>query len=85
MKLSTLLQSLFTASEFTSPNSLAVATGQTQPFVAGLLSPEKKDSMEKMDRVFDALTKDVTPDEMLAALELIRAVKRNMIAQEQIL
>ena len=83
MKLSDLFKQLFAASEFTSPNSLATYTGQTHPFVAGLLSEERKDSMEKMDVVFDALTPDVTADELIAALELIKIVRRQQIQREQ--
>lgn len=85
MKLSNLLITLFNASEFTSANSLATYTGQTQPFVSGLLSPDKKESMEKMDVVFHALTEDVTVDEFMAALELVTTVRRNIIEKDQIL
>lgn len=84
MKLSDLLSDLFKASEFTSANSLAKYTNQTQPFVSGLLS-EKKESMEKMDVVFEALTEGVTTDEFLAALQLVSTVRRQMIAKEQFL
>lgn len=83
MKLSDLLNDLFKASEFTSANSLAKHTNQTQPFVSGLLSSEKKESMEKMDIVFEALTEGVSTDEFLAALELISTVRKQLIAKEQ--
>lgn len=85
MKLSGLLIQLFNASEFTSANSLAKYTNQTQPFVSGLLSEVKKEGMEKMDVVFEALTEGITTNEFLAALELVSTVRKMLIEKEQIL
>lgn len=85
MKLSALLKKLFNASEFTSANSLAKYTNQTQPFVSGLLSEEKKDSMQKMDIVFAALTEGISTEEFLAALELVSTVRKMLIEKEQFL
>lgn len=75
MKLSDLLKELYNTSQFTSVNALATRTGQTQPFVAGLLAEERKDGMSKMDAVFHELTRDVEPDELIKALALIRALR----------
>lgn len=85
MKMSKLIIELYNASEFTSANSLAKYTNQTQPFVAGLLSEEKKESMEKMDVVFSALTEGTTEEEFLAALELVTTVRKLLIEKKQIL
>lgn len=83
MKLSDLFTQLFKASEFGEVNSLATYTGQTPPFVYGLLATDRKDSMEKMDIVFDALTPDVSAAELVAALELIKTVRLQQIEREQ--
>lgn len=75
MKLSDLFIKLYESSAFTSVNALATRTGQTQPFVAGLLATDLKDSMTKMDAVFDELTAGVEPEELLKALELVKALR----------
>lgn len=85
MKLSCLLKSLYNASEFTSANSLAKYTNQTHPFVSGLLSEEKKESMGKMDAVFEALTEGISTDDFMAALKLVSTVRKQLIEKEQIL
>ena len=84
MKLSTLIKELFDASEFTSPNSLASATDQTQPFTDAFINSTKA-SREKEDALFEALTPGVSVDEVLAAIELIKSIKANMIEAEQFL
>lgn len=76
MKLSELLKETYKASNFKSVNALATRTGQTQPFVAGLLADERKDGMIKMDAVFDELTRDVEPEELIKALALVRALRK---------
>lgn len=76
MKLSELIQQLFEDSEFTSPNSLANYTGQTQPFVSRFITGNTE-AMEKMDAVFEALTPGLTADELTKAIALVKAARRD--------
>lgn len=84
MKLSKLIKYLFDASEFTTPNSLASTTNQTQPFTDAFINSTKA-SREKEDALFHALTSDVSVDEVLAAIELIRSIRANQIEADQFL
>ena len=76
MKLSTLIKELFNASEFTSPNSLANYTQQTQPFTDAFINSSKS-SREKEDVLFEELTKDITVSELLSAIALIKHIKND--------
>ncbi len=83
MKLSTLIDKLFKSSEFAPhADTLAKHTGQTQPFTSAFLKGNKV-AREKEDVLFDALTKGITADELIAAIELVKAVKLNQIEKEQ--
>ena len=84
MKLSKLITELFNLSEFTNSNSLAIHTGQTQPFTDAFLRGLKA-AREKEDKIFDALTSDISVGELLAAIELIRKVREAQIEREQFL
>ena len=84
MTLTNLVKILFADSRFTSINELAVNTRQTFPFVAAFLSGEKE-SAKKADIVFDALTKDISAEELLAAIKLIRIVRIKQTEKEQML
>ncbi|WP_291866626.1 hypothetical protein [Maribacter sp.] len=84
MKLSNLIRELFNKSEFTSPGSLAVHTNQTHPFVDAFINGSKA-SREKEDLLFEELTKGITADELLAAIELIKVVRLNEIERNQFL
>lgn len=84
MTLSDLIAKLFEYSEFTSCNSLANYTEQTQPFTDAFINGTKA-AREKEDLLFDALTNDISADEFVSAIELIKTVRRNQIDREQFL
>jgi len=80
--LSNLITKLFKASEFAPfADSLAKHTGQTQPFTAAFLKGTKA-AREKEDLLFDALTNDISADELLTAIELIKTVRAQQIERE---
>lgn len=84
MTLTNLISELYNRSEYTNPSSLAAATENTQPFAANFIEGSKT-AREKEDRIFDALTEGVTVEMIIAALDLIEAIKKQQIANEQIL
>ena len=84
MHLSDVINELFKASEFTSSNSLASTTQQTQPFTDAFLKGTKA-AREKEDILFHALTKDISVKELLSAIDLIRKVRESQIEREQFL
>jgi len=84
MTLTELVEELYTRSEYTNPSSLAAATDNTQPFAANFIEGSKA-AREKEDRIFDALTEGITVEMIIAALDLIEAIKKQQIKDEQIL
>ena len=84
MKLSTLIKELYWQSEFTSVNSLAETTANTQPFTDSFINSTKV-ARKKEDQLFDSLTKDISVGELLSAIELIKQVRLNQIEKEQFL
>lgn len=84
MNLSVLIDRLFKQSEFTSVGSLAVHTKQTQPFVDAFVNGTKT-AREKEDILFEELTKGITAEEIVAAIELIKVVRLNEIERNQFL
>lgn len=75
MKFTELIQILYKASEFKTPNSLARASGQTRPFTFRLLQGTK--TMHKIDSIFEALSPDITAAELISAIEFLRKIKKN--------
>lgn len=84
MRLSDLIKELLNRSEFTSINSLAEYTGQTQPFTDAFVNSTKA-AREKEDLIFDALTNDISVEELLHAIDLIKSIRAKEIEREQII
>lgn len=84
MNLTELITELYTRSEYTNPTTLAAATDNTQPFAANFIDGSKA-AREKEDRIFEALTEGVTVEMIIAALDLIEAIKKQQIENDQIL
>jgi len=84
MTLTQLIQALYTRSEYTNPSALAANTDNTQPFAANFIEGSKE-ARQKEDRIFAALTEGVTVDMVLAALDLIKEVRRQQIENDQFL
>jgi hypothetical protein len=84
MTLTELINELYNRSEFTNPSTLAAATDNTQPFAANFIEGSKA-ARKKEDRIFDALTEGVTVEMIIAALDLIEAIKQQQIEDEQML
>lgn len=84
MELSELIKKLYQQSEFTSVNSLAEYTNNTQPFTDAFVNSTKS-ARTKEDNIFDALTNDISADELIAAIELIKQVRLKAIEKEQML
>jgi hypothetical protein len=82
MKLTDLITQLFKSSEFDFSNSLANHTGQTQPFTDAFLKGSKG-AREKEDILFHALTSDISVEELLSAIDLIRKVRHTQIERGQ--
>lgn len=76
MKLSTLLNSLFLESEYTSKQSLGDCAQVGEDFVKRNLAA-KSGTMKKLDNVFDLLTDDVTVEDFLAAIEFLKKIKKD--------
>ena len=83
MKVSELLKKMYQQSELTSVSSFAKATGVDKGFIDRALAG--KNTVEKLDVLLEELTKDLTVDDLLLAIQLVRQVKMNQIAQDQIL
>ena len=84
MKLTDLLKLLLHWSDFENPNTLANYTSQTQPLVSAFIYGTKK-TREKEDAIFDALTNDISAEELLSAIELIKTVRQGIIERDQFL
>lgn len=89
MKLSTLLKRLYEESEYTSTKHLAeFATEQLDKPVGKDFIDRNfsgKNTMEKLDVIFEELTKGLFVEDLLLAMKLIEQIKLNEIEQEQIL
>lgn len=70
MILSNLKKALFEKSEFKTPNKLATATGQTEPFTNNFVNSTKA-AAAKEDVLFEALTPDRTTEEFMLIYDLL--------------
>ena len=83
MKLSDLLKRLYEESEFTSVGSLSDKTGIGKGFIDRAFAG--KNTLEKLDLLFDELTNDLVVEDFILVKELIRRVRLREIEREQIL
>lgn len=83
MKLSDLLKRLYEESEFTSVGSLSDTTGVGKGFIDRAFAG--KNTLEKLDLLFDELTQDLEVEDFILVKELIRRVRLRDIEREQIL
>ena len=73
MELSRLLKRLYEESEFTSVGSLSDTTGISKGFIDRAFAG--KNTMSKLDLLFDELTKNLEVEDFILVDELIRRVK----------
>lgn len=83
MKFSELAKRLYEESEFTSISSLSDTLDLNKGFVDRCFAG--KNTTEKIDILFDELTKELTAEDFLLMKELITRIKQSKIEQEQIL
>jgi hypothetical protein len=83
MKLSDLLKRLYEESEFKSIVSLSDTTKIGKGFIDRAFAG--KNTMEKLDLLFDELTQDLEVEDFLLVKDLIRRVRLRKIEREQIL
>lgn len=83
MKLSDLLKRLYEESEFTSVGSLSDTIGIGKGFIDRAFAG--KNTMEKLDLLFDELTNDLEVEDFILMKELILRVRLREIEREQIL
>jgi hypothetical protein len=83
MKLSSVLKKLYEESEFTSVGSLSDKTGIGKGFIDRAFAG--KNTTEKLDILFHELTKELTKENLICAIDLIKSVKKSQIEQDQLI
>ena len=83
MKFSDLITKLIEDSDFTGTKSLSEYTGVNK----GLIDRTKagQNTTEKLDLIFEELTKDLTVEDFMLCRKLIRQVRLSEIEQNQIM
>lgn len=82
MKLSNLLKRLYEESEYESVSTLSDATQIGKGFIDRAFAG--KNTMEKLDVLFDELTSDLDAEDFLLTREIIKKVKLKEIEKTQI-
>ncbi|QDP50423.1 MAG: hypothetical protein Unbinned5350contig1001_38 [Prokaryotic dsDNA virus sp.] len=83
MKVSDILNKLIEESDFEGTKSLSEYTGVNKGFIDRARTG--KNTLEKLDIVFEALTKDLTAEDFMLVRQLIRNIRLREIEREQIL
>ena len=81
MKISELLKELYKQSDFTSVGSLAEELGLQKSLIDRVFAG--KNTTENIDKLSSELLKDITTEELLLAIEMIRKIKTELKNQDQ--